>query len=168
MSEQDTVGIRQIIRLRLANGADISTISPKSRRFPYDGWWQGIKNEHLDFALAKRCESMVDELLQAIDKIELNEIGNAEGKPKGRGRASHGTYLERYVSMRSRQSHEPLNDLVEIGQPNLEIFKLLLQSDDERGILKLRDLGADLLDPTSRESPLKVATEWGYAELWQR
>ena len=53
--------------------------------------------------------------------------------------------------MRSRQSQELLDDLVEAAQPNLEIFKLLLRNEDERGVMKFRDLGADLLALTSQD-----------------
>lgn len=36
--------------------------------------------------------------------------------------------------MRSHQSQELLDDLVEAGQLNLEIFKLPLRNEDERGV----------------------------------
>ena len=54
LSEHDAVGIRHIIRLLLAHGADFSTNVPKSQSFPYNSYWHVPKNDHLDVAVAKR------------------------------------------------------------------------------------------------------------------
>ena len=103
---------------------------------------------------------MTDELLQEIEKVEPKEVGDTKENPKSRFRTSNSTFLERYLCTRSRQSQELLDDLVEAGQLNLEIFKLLLRDEDERGVMKFRDLGAELLALTShREGALKILTK---------
>ena len=166
MSEHDIIRVSYIIRLLLAHGADISTIVPKSQSFPYNSWRHVPKNDYLDIAVAKRYEGMTDELLQEIEKVEPKEVVDTEENPKSRFRTSNSTFLERYLWMRSHQSQELLDDLVEAGQLNLEIFKLLFRNEDERGVMKLRDLGAELLALTSHgEGTLKVLTKRGYADL---
>lgn len=56
--------------------------------------------------------------------------------------------------------------MVLVGQPNSDLFQSLLRTKNEQAVLKFRDLGADLLAPSSHsDGPLTILTRWCYADL---
>ena len=164
-SELDSVGIRYIVRRLIASGADISTTIPQYRTFGLDS--NRPRNAHLDVARAAGCQVFLEELLLAIEKAEQGMEYNELGKPSCRYTSPYELYLEQYFCMRAKQSYESLNDVVKPDESNSEVFQALLQHEDENGVVRFRDLGADLLAPTQTwlDSPLTTLVKYGYADL---
>ncbi len=162
-SEHDGVGIRYIVRLLIAHGADVST-----RAAPATSTFGDLpKNNHLNRAIDSACEILLDELLSEIDKSEQFGTRFQDGRSMKQCTSPRKLYLERYLCLRSSQAHTVLDDMVQTGQEDVNnIFKILLRAEDERGVLNFWDLCIDLLPPFSgRRAALRTLTQWGYADL---
>ncbi|CAF9930044.1 MAG: hypothetical protein ALECFALPRED_004507 [Alectoria fallacina] len=165
-SEHDTVAIRQIVRLLLAHDSDVTSKPLKSRYDPFNPFPSVPTNTHLDFAVASRCEVLVDELLRKIESTTLPHSEEDKNGHRARYSTPRNAYLERYLSLTSRKSAELLDDMVQVGQLNSDLFESLLRTENEQGILRFRDLGGDLVAPRSYgDGPLTILTKWGYSDL---
>ena len=108
----------------------------------------------------------LEELLLEIEKGEQGiEYDGSGTKPSNRYASPCLLYLERYYCLRAEQSYELLNDLIEPGKPNPEIFHALLRHEDEKGVLRFRDLVATLRGPDRAEEPLTTLVKYGYSDL---
>ncbi len=138
-TESDIVGVREIIRLLVAHGADISFMLQRNLRNPDAG---GGSNA-FTFALETDSEAMADELLVLSESLKL------EDKPKREGLEEPGNvwyfhepwnhFLEKHVLLRSHSSPNFLKEIVKPGESNLPIFHALLHSENERGIAEFKN-----------------------------
>jgi ankyrin repeat protein len=164
-------GTREIIKFLISHGADIAGMKSTNRR-------KGIHSctTLLGYAINMDCEVLVDELLDIEKKRPPPEsVPEPKTDPNDDEDEMYDwvfgqdfirdEFQEKYSSLRL-QSTEILEDLVTSGQNNLGIFQSLLSKDHDKGILKMKALGADMLKPTSMgESCLTNLINGGHASL---
>ena len=161
-SENQTVGIRRIIRSLVAYGADISFMASNDLQKSYGGrsnlFESGVSSDH---------EVLVDELLN-IAEIQPVEKSTEE-ESKRRHYTPWNNFRERYVCLRPKSSPALLVGTVKESESNIDLFQSLLKTEDERGIEEMQRLGADLIKPNwNGESCLTTLAKWGYASLLER
>lgn len=163
-SEDDTVGIRQIIRLLLRHGAAFSN---KANEYgnALTGRRMAFKNEHLEIARASGCEILVDELLQNIEKAGQAGDDTQENNKKKPQTSPSTSYREQYLCMKPRRSHELLDNIPNPTSFDSGIFDILLRTEDERGVLKYCDLWPELLLSSGHCGALESSIRWGYADI---
>ncbi|KAH7343060.1 ankyrin repeat-containing domain protein [Rhexocercosporidium sp. MPI-PUGE-AT-0058] len=187
-SECQTVGIRQIIRLLIQNGADVSFMGAKDIRKSYSG-----RRTPLETAIEMDCEVMVDELLSLENLISTNkkptenksmlssetddpsddsddeEDDEEDDEGVWRYYTTWKAFAEKYVAFRSQSSVKLLDGIVEPEKSNLTTFRTLLQTENERGVEEFKRLGADMLRPQwNGESCITLLVKWGYASLLEK
>lgn len=176
-SENQTVGIRQIIRLLIQNGADIPIMRAKDLRRSSGG------HNLLKSAIDADCEVVVDELLHMAELNPMEKNSHAKGvsafadtddsdeEDDGpwRYHSPWKSFAEKYVALRYQDPTKHLEGIVEPGKPNFETFRTLLQTENGRGIEALQRFGADILKPQwNGESCMTILVKWGYASFLSR
>jgi ankyrin repeat protein len=166
-SEADKSCLREIVRLLVAHGANISFLVNRDFRQPRSYTLYNSFTRALDAG----CETMADELLALSEGLESGDIPDE----KEQGEEDPNLYefyepwdhfVEKTVLLRSRSSLDLLQELVKPGDSNLSIFHNLLHAEDERGVAEFKRLRADLLKPDrSGESCVTLLVKWGYATL---
>jgi ankyrin repeat protein len=152
--ENDTVRVRDIIRLLVEHGGDVDALTDGS-------------SFAVDLALNNGCEEMANELLPALDKVYAKAA--EEERPWGwRGHRQRQPFHEAYVTMRSKHLLGFLGEEMKTDA-NKKIRRAheLLALREFDAIERLPDMGMDFT-PKSMEWPgdfLSVLTKWGYASL---
>jgi len=172
-SEHQTVGVREIMKLLIQNGADISFMHASCFRR------NSNYNNPLTAAIDADCEVVVDELLRlvnmspkkekclekAITITESDDLDEEDDEPFIY-HTPWKTFAEQFVVLRCQESVKLLSGVVELGKPNFETFRTLLRTENERGIQEFARLGADVLMPHwNGESCMTMLVKWGYASL---
>lgn len=158
-SENQTVGVRQIVRSLIAHGADISFLTSSGLRKSYGG-----RSNLLDSAMASDDEVLVDELLGIAESRPVVE--STEEESEWRYYVPWDDFKERYVRLRPQAIAGLLYGTIKKDENNIHIFHQLLKTENEWGIEQMQRLGADLLKPDSNgESCLTILAKWGYASL---
>lgn len=149
----ESVGIRQIIRLLLKHGAEVT---------PQNQGSQGDSNARnaLVYAIEQGCEVLLDELSNT-----QFEIPRAQLSPRQ-------SYLERYFIKKFCDAGESLNGLLS-NQPDdstkhrnqAELFRSLLQTENEKGILKFFEQGGETTAAADPDRPSAMLIKHGYSDL---
>ena len=162
-------GTREIIKFLISHGADTTVRNSTNLR-------KGSRSRTslLAYALKMDSEVLVDELLEVEKNKPLPEPA-PEPKPDTDGDEPYDwlygqappidQFQEKYISSRI-QNADFLEEMVTPGQNNLSLFQSLLSKDHEKGVLKMKALGADMLGPEPMgESCLTILIKGGYASL---
>ncbi|CZR68979.1 uncharacterized protein PAC_18880 [Phialocephala subalpina] len=167
--EADKIGCREIIRLLVAHGADISFMVDGDLRDPYVGRGSNAFIRALD----NDCEAMADELLELSKSLKREDVPkseeNEDDEDDWRFYEPWNDYVEKYVLLRSQSSPGILKNIVKPGEDNLPIFQALLKTENEVGIAELKKLDADLLKPDWHGgSCITLLVKFGYATLLKK
>lgn len=149
-SEDDTVRIRESLRLLLAYGADVTALSQPNCTPLY-------------IALCAGCEVMVDELLPATQKaFDENKA------PLYYGWRADDAFAKQYLRLRSKHSPGILRNLVKEGEESFGWNKLL-RLDDEVLFDELIKLQVDFFNQGTKRGALPATLAgWGYATLLEK
>jgi len=157
---------REIIKFLISHGADTAV---RNLRKGSRG-----RTSLLAYALKTDSEVLIDELLGVEKNNILSEPAPGlkpdpdEDDPYSwsYGQAPQiDQFQEKYSSSRI-QNADFLEGMVTPGQNNLGLFQSLLSKDHEKGVLKMKALGADMLRPDPMgESCLTTLIKGGYASL---
>jgi ankyrin repeat protein len=160
---------REIIKFLISHGADTTVRNSTNLRKGSRG-----RTSLLAHALKTDSEVLVDELLDIEKNNPLPEPAPElkpdmdEGDPHDWlwGQAPPiDQFQEKYSSSRI-QNTDFLDGMVTPGQNNPSLFQSLLSKDHEKGVLKMKALGADMLRPNPMgESCLTTLIKGGYASL---
>ncbi|KAL2075247.1 hypothetical protein VTL71DRAFT_190 [Oculimacula yallundae] len=181
-SEYQSVGIRQIIRLLVQNGADVSFMGLSDLRSPRIG-----HKTTFEVAIETGCEIMVDELLRVESlnppKLEsgketsksMSETDDSSDESDSDDESSFGCsstwnlFAEKYVALRSQSSVKLLEGIVKPGRSNLATFRTLLQTEDDRGVEEFKNLVRNLLLPQwDGVACMTMLVKWGYASILEK
>jgi ankyrin repeat protein len=161
-SENQTVGIRQIIRTLIDYGADISFMTSSDLRKSYSG-----RSNLFESAIESDCEVIVDELLNITEGQSITESAVEESEL--RYYLPWSDFEEKYVRLRAKCSPDLLESIVKEGENNIRLFHYLLKTENERGIEEVQRLGANLIKPGwNGESCLTTLAKWGYTSLLEK
>lgn len=177
-SEDDAVGVRAIIQLLLAQGADMSLPEPVAKeRYFYRPHSRSRRDKHFDYALHSRCEVLVDEMLRFVDN-EADKEEVMTNRPRVTGPADERKYLERWMTLRYRRPHDCIDDIVKdrtesdknfIREVDARMFDSMLRNEDEQGIMKFRHLGGNIIGHNVYpHGTLTTLARYGYASILSR